>query len=125
MATRRPKDDDEKPPTGRIHPKFGARKHHVGHRTAQTYRQRFLKKYARKKAPLGVAAYNRAIFDTILAQEGCVGIRFYPGIDAEGRLTLLFCGVHAEGGDILAGTIGDTPWRCPPWCSDVNGILRF
>ena len=85
-----------------------------------------MKKYPGDKAPLEVGSYNRKIFDQILKQENCIGIRFYPGLDRSGRMTLLFCGVNGvTGNDILEGIIGDIPVRCPPMCSAGNGILNF
>ena len=39
---------------------------------------------------------------------------------------MLFCGFDAKGNNILKGTIGDLPFRCPPFCPPVaDGILAF
>lgn len=113
-------------PCGTIAPDFGKRSHRVTHDQARKLRGRFLRKYPGKAVPLEIGSYHRKIFDTILAQEKCIGIRFYPGVDERGRLTLLFCGINGEtGNDILEGTIGDIPVRCPIMCSGGNGILQF
>lgn len=126
MAIQRPKRPYDEEPRGTIAPYFGKRKHRVSHATARRFRLRLRKKYPGKRAPLQVGSYHRKIFDTILAQENCVGIRFYPGIDGRGRLTLLFCGINGQtGNDILEGAIGDIPVRCPPMCSGQNGVLQF
>jgi len=105
-------------------PPFGRRSHRVTHAAARRMREAFRKRYPGKRAPLAPGVYDRGIFDKILKQRGCKGIRFYPGIDGTGKMTLLFAGVDAEGNDILAGIIGDMPWRCPPYCSTSNGILE-
>jgi len=44
---------------------------------------------------------GRKIIDQILAQPGCVGIRFIDAINEEGQKTLVYVGVDAEGKDIL------------------------
>lgn len=106
-------------------PKFGSRKHEVSHATARKYRKGYIEKYSRSPAALAPSVYGVNIFKKILRQKGCAGIRFYPGLDPKGQVTLLFCGVDRQGNDILEGTIGDIPWRCPPICSDANGILQF
>ena len=100
-------------------------RHEVTHKDARRLRKRAI-------AALGndgigrPSAYHRDIFDKILADERCVGIRFYPGIDDKGEVTLLYCGFDAKGNNILQGTIGDLPYRCPPFCPPVkDGILHF
>jgi hypothetical protein len=99
--------------------------HRISDAVARNMRLRYLKKYGNRSTALTAGAYSRDIFDKILAQPQCVGVRFYPGLDTGGRLTLLFCGVDNRGDDILAGIIGDTPWRCPPLCSSANDTLQF
>ncbi len=104
-------------------PPFGRRSHRVTHAQARRMRQRFLRRYQGARHPLRAGVYDRGIFDKILKQRGCKGVRFYPALDDAGELTLLFAGVDGEGHDMLAGIIGDMPWRCPPYCSATNGIL--
>jgi hypothetical protein len=40
---------------------------------------------------------GRNIIEKILAQPGCVGIRFYYGFNAEGQKTLVYTGMDANG----------------------------
>jgi hypothetical protein len=87
-------------------------------------RERYLRRRSARDG-FKPSVYGREIFREILAQKGCAGIRLYPGIDDDGELTMLMVGVDAEGNDILVGTIGDTPWRCPPFCSTPNGVLEL
>ena len=101
------------------------RNHRITDAVARNMRVRYLKKYGKRPTALAPGAYSRDIFDKVLAQPQCVGIRFYPGLDTSGRQTLLFCGVDRGGNDILAGIIGDAPWRCPPVCSEPNDTLQF
>jgi hypothetical protein len=106
-------------------PPFGRRSHRVTHATARRMREKFLRRYPGSRAPLAPGAYDRGIFEKILKQKRCKGIRFYPGLDEDGQVTLLFAGVDGEGNDILAGIIGDMPFRCPPYCASSNDVLQF
>jgi hypothetical protein len=110
---------------GKVPESFKTRNHRVSHQVARRLRLGYIKKYANKPGALITGAYNRKIFEKILGQQGCIGIRFYPGLDGKGKVTLLFCGIDRYANDILAGTIGDIPVRCPPMCSAPNGVLRF
>ncbi len=106
-------------------PPEGGRNHRISHETARRMRLRYIEKYEGRPDALAPGAYDRAIFDKILRDPRCEGIRLYPGIDDSGQMTVLFCGVDRHGNDILVGTIGDEPWRCPPMCSKVNGVLQL
>jgi len=44
---------------------------------------------------------GRNIIDQILAQPGCVGLRFYNALNEAGQKTLVYVGVDASGRDIL------------------------
>jgi len=48
---------------------------------------------------------GRNIIDQILAQPGCVGIRFIDAINEEGQKTLVCVGVDATGKDILKNVV--------------------
>jgi len=59
--------------------------------------------------------YSRDIYERILAQDGCVGVRYYFAM-SEGKRTIVLVGVDANGNDLIHGAIGNRgPW-CPPWC---------
>lgn len=106
-------------------PPFGRRSHKVTHAKAKGMREKYLQRYKGKRPPLRPGAYGAEIIQKILDQKGCQGIRVYPGVNDEGHNTLLFCGVDAEGNDILAGIIVDDPFICPPYCSTTNGVLEL
>ena len=74
-------------------------------------------------APTTKANYfERNIFDKILAQPGCVGIRmYYAKTDAQVP-TLVIVGVNGNGADMTDGTIGELAYPCPPIC-DGNSPL--
>lgn len=123
MAMQKPKPDQ--PKGGNVPESFHKRNHRVSHAVARRLRTRYLKKYAGRPGALVVGAYNRKIFEKILGQQGCIGIRFYPGLNDKGQVTLLYCGIDRYGNDILAGVIGDIPVTCPIMCSAANGVLHF
>ncbi len=64
--------------------------------------------------------YSDNVFTDILAQRGCVGIRIYNGIDANGVLTNVLVGVDASGNDLYNGKVYDYGAICPNMCSVAN-----
>lgn len=75
----------------------------------------------RYREALGPAAekpmlFSREIFDEILAQAGCAGVRLYLAHDEAGKLTVVLAGVTEHGDDILDGVIGEDHLVCPPIC---------
>ena len=60
--------------------------------------------------------FERNIFDQILAQNGCVGIRCYYAKMDDGAPTLVLVGVDKDGNDLENGTIGEAIFPCPPLC---------
>ncbi len=58
----------------------------------------------------------------ILAQNECVGIRFYFGIDDEGVQNLVLVGADADENDLSEGLIADQLKKCPPKCSSLNPL---
>jgi hypothetical protein len=44
---------------------------------------------------------GKTILEQILAQPGCVGMRFYNGINEKGQKTLVYVGIDESGNDIV------------------------
>lgn len=64
-----------------------------------------------------VAAYfGRNIFEQLLEQKNCVGIRIYSAKRTSGEPALVLVGVSGSGEDITEGPIGDLGSPCPPFC---------
>jgi hypothetical protein len=77
------------------------------------------------KAPAIKGAYfGRNIFDKILSQGGCVGIRYYYGQDDNGASNLVLVGVDASGNDMTGGVMGDLGIPCPPICPGPSPLNR-
>ncbi len=62
--------------------------------------------------------FGKDILNTILAQNGVEGIRFYHGLDANGNMELVIVGADANENDVLT-FVGDLAIPCPTQC-DTN-----
>lgn len=60
----------------------------------------------RQANPADVTSYyvGRNILDQVLAQPGCVGIKFYNAYNEAGQKTLVYVGVNAAGSAMLTVT---------------------
>lgn len=67
--------------------------------------------------------FSRNIFDKILSQPRCAGIRYYYAKLSDSTHTLVIVGVDSVGVDLAKGIIGETIWPCPPLC-DTNSPLN-
>lgn len=68
--------------------------------------------------------FGRNIFDKILAQPGCVGIRYYYAALDDGSPTMVLVGVDQNGNDIDNGVIGEAITPCPPYCGSANQLNK-
>ncbi|HLP15342.1 MAG TPA: hypothetical protein VK470_03725 [Bacteroidota bacterium] len=86
--------------------------------------QKFIQNYwSNPVAPANKAVYfERNIYDKILAQPGCVGIRQYFATTDGKNVTLVLVGVDANGSDLIHGTIGELAQPCPPLCAPGNKL---
>jgi len=67
-------------------------------------------------------AFRREALDEILRQPGCVGIRFYYGVNDKGEPSLVLVGVGDDDNDMMQGALMDTIFPCPPFCGDGNSL---
>ena len=68
--------------------------------------------------------FSRSIFDKILSQPGCVGLRYYYAKKDDGTATLVLVGVDGGGNDMIQGVLGDEGWPCPPNCGAPNQLNK-
>lgn len=66
--------------------------------------------------------WPREVFEAMLAQPGCAGIRIYHGVGVDGNPHLVLVGVDANGGDMTGGTIMEAGLPCPPWCDTASPL---
>ncbi|MCX6134400.1 MAG: hypothetical protein NTU47_11360 [Ignavibacteriales bacterium] len=60
--------------------------------------------------------FSRSIFDKILSQNACVGVRFYYAQKDDGGSTMVLVGVDNMANDMTSGVLGDITIPCPPYC---------
>ncbi|GAA3922798.1 hypothetical protein [Hymenobacter algoricola] len=61
------------------------------------------------------AAFTEArIFNQLLGQADCQGLRLYHGTDSGGNNTFVMVGVNSEGADMTEGLLADEASKCPP-----------
>lgn len=68
--------------------------------------------------------FARNIFEKILAQPGCVGIRYYYAALDDGSPTMVLVGVDNNGNDIESGVIAEAIFPCPPICGSPNQLNK-
>ena len=68
--------------------------------------------------------FYREVFDKMLAQKGVVGLRFYFAKADDGNPTLVAVGVDSTGNDMTAGTIAESIYPCPPFCSETSELAK-
>jgi hypothetical protein len=74
----------------------------ISHETAAEFRKSYEQSHPTEARGY---ALGRNIIDQILAQPGCVGMRFYYGMNEVGQKTLVYVGVDADGKDIVKRTV--------------------
>lgn len=65
---------------------------------------------------ISAVAFGLKAFERILSQKGCVGIRCYFGLKADGLPTLVLVGLDEFGNDMDEGELAEYATPCPPIC---------
>jgi hypothetical protein len=100
----------------------GQEKHAITLDQAVKYIQNFKNNPA---APAIKGAYfGRNIFDKILSQSGCIGIRYYYAATDSGVATIVLVGVDSHGNDLVNGTLAEMSYPCPPYCPSPNALTK-
>jgi hypothetical protein len=68
--------------------------------------------------------FGRNIFDKILAQPGCVGVRYYYAKKDDGSATIVLVGADNMGNDLTQGILGEELIPCPPFCPAPGSLLN-
>jgi hypothetical protein len=66
--------------------------------------------------------FPREVYDRLLAQPGCAGIRMYYGLDDQGKSAMVLVGVDKDGNDMVNGELDDVHYPCPPFCDGTNAL---
>jgi len=64
--------------------------------------------------------FERDAFDEILAQDDCIGIRYYYGLSTDGTPKLILVGVDSNGDDMINGPLMEMSSPCPHMCGNDN-----
>ena len=59
-----------------------------------------------------------------LAQEGCVGIRIYGGVNETGHISPVIVGVLSSGANLAKGELAERAPPCPPECGELTDMLN-
>jgi hypothetical protein len=65
--------------------------------------------------------HAKAVLD-LLAQPGCVGLRYYYGRNGDGTPSLILVAVDADGDDMTGSTLLEFSYPCPPFCATPNDL---
>jgi len=66
--------------------------------------------------------FGKAAVQAILAQEGCVGIRYYNALNDNGEHTVVLVGVKANKDDIENGILAEFAKPIPPFAGVDNQL---
>jgi hypothetical protein len=64
--------------------------------------------------------FTRDCFDSILAQTGCAGIRYYYALNTSLEPCIVVTGVDVSGNDLCNGVLIEMSIPCPNMCSTAN-----
>lgn len=95
------------------------RDHSITPQAAEALMRRY-RQSASPGAHLGFM-FPREVFERILAQSGCAGIRAYEGRSKENGRETILVGVDENGDDMMTGVLADTSFPCPPYCGGGPG----
>jgi hypothetical protein len=79
----------------------------------------------RDKMPIGVRKggyFGMDAIQSLLDEEGCVGIRYYYGLDKDDKQVLVLVGVDEDENDIISerALCIEASVPCPPYCGNEN-----
>lgn len=64
--------------------------------------------------------FPRDVFERLLAQPGCAGIRIFFGRNERREHELVLVGVDQNGNNMIQGELFDFSLPCPPYCGDPD-----
>ncbi|MBL0341323.1 MAG: hypothetical protein IPP71_10515 [Bacteroidetes bacterium] len=60
----------------------------------------------------------------ILDQDGCVGMRYYYGLNSDEKPVLILVGVTADNDDLYQGKLAEMSLPCPDYCATDNPLNK-
>jgi hypothetical protein len=91
------------------------------HRITLEAAARMTRRY-RTAAPTGekAGAFHADQVRALMAQDGCLALRYYHGMHEDGRPAIILVGMDPEGADMTDGVLLEKHYPCPPLCSELN-----
>lgn len=90
---------------------------------SQADAQAYTANYRNQNPNAIIAQYmGKDLIEDILGQQGCMGVRIYKGINADGQERFIFVGVDANENDMVDGVLVDASLPSPPYSSSANII---
>lgn len=102
-----------------MHPPRKGRRHFISHDEATGILRRKPPKITHRGGH-----FPRAVFDELLAQSGCAGVRFYFGCKLDGSLALVLVGMTEGEQDMTDGLIAADFYPCPPFCDATSALIQ-
>jgi hypothetical protein len=65
--------------------------------------------------------FPRDVYERILAQPGCAGVRAYEARGEKGERQTVLVGVDGDGNDMMEGVLAEFAFPCPPYCGGGGG----
>ena len=78
---------------------------------------------SKQEARTPTLVFNREAFDRILKQPGCVAVRLYPCLHADGKQNVVVVGVDEKGSDMTQGELSQIAMECPPICDPDSALM--
>jgi len=98
----------------------GKEDHSISLESASQWTKNF-RTTAAKEAVLG-GFFGKDAMETLLAQKGAVGFRYYYALDDNEQPVLVLVGVDEDGNDLYDGALMEVSRPCPPYCSAANPL---
>ncbi len=77
---------------------------------------------ANRKSLIKGAFFGKNGIQQLVGHEGMLGIRYFYGLEADGKRVLILTGVSHTGKDMVEQILLERGIPCPPYCADFNPL---
>jgi hypothetical protein len=103
----------------------GKEDHSIGLADASELTSNYRASLGTGDSPIIGGYFGGDAISAILAQDGCIGIRYYYGLDESGTSpvpVLIIVGVDGDCNDMTDGLLAERSTPCPPICGSSNSL---
>lgn len=99
---------------------------HEDHSIGLADATRYVSSYWKKMQPGSILCeyFGKDAIQSMINQDGCVGMRIYNALKDDGTPTFVLVGVNGAGQDMTGGLLEDLGWPCPPFCDTVRVLIH-